>query len=204
MRALILSCTLKPSPAKSNTEALAETLIQEFRKAKVDTELVRVVDLNIMPGVESDMGKGDEWPDVHKQIKAADILVIATPTWIGQPSSIAQRILERMDAMISETGDDKRPVAYNKVGGIVVTGNEDGAHHIVGILSQALIDIGFTVPGQAWTYWNMGPGPGPDYTETDHGHDWSAMTGRNAARNMVAVARALSSNPLPVPESSGD
>ncbi len=204
MRALILSCTLKPSPAKSNTEALAETLIQEFRKAKVETDLVRVVDLNIMPGVESDMGKGDEWPDVLKQIKAADILVIATPTWIGQPSSIAQRILERMDAMISETGDDKRPVAYNKVGGIVVTGNEDGAHHIVGILSQALIDIGFTVPGQAWTYWNMGPGPGPDYTETDHGHDWSAMTGRNAARNMIAVARALSKHPLPVPESSGD
>ena len=201
MRALILSCTLKRSPAPSNTEALATTLIEEFRKAKVKTEIVRVVDRNILPGVESDMGKGDEWPDLRKQILAADILVIATPTWLGQPSSITQRILERMDAMISETSKDGRPVAYNKVGGIVVTGNEDGAHHIVAVVAQALIDIGFTIPAQAWTYWNMGPGPGPDYTETDHGHDWSAMTGRNAARNLIAVAKALAANPLPVPES---
>lgn len=201
MRALILSCTLKRSPAPSNTEALATTLIEEFRKAKVKTEIVRVVDRNILPGVESDMGKGDEWPDLRKQILAADILVIATPTWLGQPSSITQRILERMDAMISETSKDGRPVAYNKVGGIVVTGNEDGAHHIVAVVAQALIDIGFTIPAQAWTYWNMGPGPGPDYTETDHGHEWSAMTGRNAARNLIAVAKALAANPLPVPES---
>ena len=201
MRALILNCTLKRSPAPSNTEALATTLVEEFQKAKVKTEIVRVVDRNILPGVESDMGKGDEWPDLRKQILAADILVIATPTWLGQPSSITQRILERMDAMISETSKDGRPVAYNKVGGIVVTGNEDGAHHIVAVVAQALIDIGFTIPAQAWTYWNMGPGPGPDYTETDHGHEWSAMTGRNAARNLIAVAKALAANPLPVPES---
>lgn len=202
MQALILNCTLKSSPDPSNTEALANTLIEEFRKANVKTDLVRVVDRNILPGVESDMGKGDEWPALRKQILAADILVIATPTWLGQPSSITQRVLERMDAMISETGKEGRPVAYNKVGGIVVTGNEDGAHHIVAVVAQALIDIGFTIPAQAWTYWNMGPGPGPDYTETDHGHEWSAMTGRNAARNLIAVAKALSANPLPVPESS--
>ncbi len=200
MRALILSCTLKTSPAPSNTEALAETLIAEFHKAKAKTELVRVVDHNILPGVESDMGKGDDWPDIRKKILAADILVIATPTWLGQPSSITQRVLERMDAMISETGDDGLPVAYNKVGGVIVTGNEDGAHHIIAVVAQALIDIGFTIPAQAWTYWNMGPGPGPDYSETDHRHDWSALTGRNAARNMIAVAKALRANPLPKPE----
>lgn len=202
MRALVLNCTLKASLAKSNTESLAETLNAEFRKAKLKTETVRVVDLNILPGVETDMGKGDDWPDLHKKILAADILVIATPTWIGQHSSVAQRVFERMDAMIEETGDDERPVAFGKVGGIVVTGNEDGAHHIVGVVAQALIDIGFTVPARAWTYWNMGPGPGPDYTDTEHGHDWSAMTGRNAARNMIAVAKALKASPLPVPESS--
>jgi multimeric flavodoxin WrbA len=202
MQALVLNCTLKSSPEPSNTEALAATLIEEFRKAGVKTELVRVVDRNILPGVESDMGKGDEWPKIRKQILAADILVMATPTWLGQPCSVAQRVLERMDAMISEKDKDGLPVAYNKVGGIVVTGNEDGAHHIVAVVAQALIDIGFTIPAQAWTYWNMGPGPGPDYTETDHGHDWSAMTGRNAARNLIAVAKALRANPLPVPESS--
>jgi multimeric flavodoxin WrbA len=172
-------------------------------KADVKTDLLRIVDRNILPGVESNMGNDDEWPDIRKQILAADILIIATPTWLGQPSSVTQRVLERMDAMISETNKDGLPVAYNKVGGIVVTGNEDGAHHIVAVVAQALIDIGFTIPAQAWTYWNMGPGPGPDYTQTDHGHEWSAMTGRNAARNMNAVAKALRANPLPVPESEG-
>jgi multimeric flavodoxin WrbA len=200
MHALILSCTLKASPALSNTETLAQILIEEFSKASVQTEMVRLVDHNVLPGVLSDMGNGDAWPDIRKKVLGADILVIATPTWLGQPSSITQRALERMDAMISETADDGRPVAFNKVAGIIVTGNEDGAHHIIGVVAQALIDIGFTVPAQAWTYWNMGPGPGPDYTQVDHGHEWSARTGRNAARNLIAVASALKVNPLPVPE----
>jgi multimeric flavodoxin WrbA len=200
MRALILSCTLKRSPEQSNTEALARVLIEEFEKGKVETELVRVVDLNVLPGTLSDMGKGDDWPDIRRKILASDILVIATPTWLGQPSSLVQRVFERMDAMISETGDDGAPVAFNKVGGIVITGNEDGAHHIVAVVSQVLIDIGFTIPAQAWTYWHLGPGPGPDYTETTEGHEWSDRTGRTAARNMIAAAKALKANPLPVPE----
>ncbi len=202
MRALILSCTLKKSPATSNTEALVKVLTEEFARAAVETELIRIVDHNILPGVESDMGEGDEWPAIRMKILDADILIIATPTWLGQHSSICQRVLERMDAMISETGQNGLPVAYNKVGGIVVTGNEDGAHHIIACVGQALIDIGFTIPGQGWTYWNMGPGPGPSYTDTDKGHDWSALTGRNAARNMIAVAKGLSTSPLPMPESS--
>jgi multimeric flavodoxin WrbA len=204
MRALILNCTLKRSPDASNTEALAQVLIDEFGKAGVETELIRLVDHAILPGVQSDMGPGDTWPGIRTKILASDILIVATPTWLGQHSSVAQRALERMDAMISETDDDGLPVAFNKVGGIVVTGNEDGAHHIIAIVAQALIDIGFTIPAQAWTYWNMGPGPGPDFTETDHGHSWSALTGRNAARNMVAVATALQAHPLPVPETSKD
>jgi len=107
------------------------------------------------------MGEGDDWPDVRKKILASDMLVIATPTWLGQPSSLVQRVFERMDAMISETRDNGAPVAFNKVGGIVITGNEDGAHHIVAVVAQALIDIGFTIPAQAWTYWHLGPGPCP-------------------------------------------
>jgi multimeric flavodoxin WrbA len=202
MRALILSCTLKRSPEQSNTEALARVLIEEFNKGQVETELVRVVDLNMLPGTLSDMGDGDDWPDIRKKILASDILVIATPTWLGQPSSLVQRVFERMDAMISETRDNGAPVAFNKVGGIVITGNEDGAHHIVAVVAQALIDIGFTIPAQAWTYWHLGPGPGPNYTETTEGHEWSDRTGRTAARNMIAAAKALKANPLPVPESS--
>jgi multimeric flavodoxin WrbA len=162
---------------------------------------VRAVDHSIPPGVESDMGEGDEWPGIRAQILDSEILIFATPTWLGRPSSIAQRVLERMDAMLSETDEEERPVAYNHVSGVVVTGNEDGAHHVISEVSGALGEIGFTVPGQAWTYWNKGPGPGEDYSETEEGHEWSHSTGRAAAANLLAVARALESKPIPAPPS---
>ena len=100
--------------------------------------------------------------------------------------------------MLSETDDD-RPVAYNRVAGVVVTGNEDGAHHVISEVSGALIDIGYTIPGQAWTYWNRGPGPGKRYLEEEAGHEWSEQTGITAAANLLAVARALREKPLPAP-----
>jgi hypothetical protein len=103
--------------------------------------------------------------------------------------------------MLTETDDDGRPVAYGRVAGFVITGNEDGAHHCIAQLAQGLIDIGWTVPGQAWTYWNKGPGPGPSYLETDEGHEWSATTGQTAAQNLVTVARALQAASFPVPVS---
>jgi multimeric flavodoxin WrbA len=200
MRAVILNCTLKPSPEASNTEALARVVMEQMEQDGVECELVRAVDLDLKPGVKTDQGEGDDWPRIHQKIADAEILVIATPTWLGQASSVCQRVLERMDAMLSETQDDGRPFAFDKVGGVVITGNEDGAHHIVGTTAQALIDIGFTVPAHSWTYWHLGPGPGPDYLESEKGHDYSDRVGRNAARNLVAVARALKHNPLPRPE----
>jgi hypothetical protein len=106
-----------------------------------------------------------------------------------------------MGAMIAETDAQGRPVAYNRVAGVVVTGNEDGAHHVISELSGALIDIGYTVPGWSWTYWNKGPGPGDSYLQTDCRHDWSARTGRTAARNLIATAAALAAHPLPAPAS---
>lgn len=202
MRALILNCTLKPSPGLSNTEALARVVSARLEQEGVETDLVRLVDLDIRPGVESDMGEGDAWPAVRAKLLASDILVIATPTWLGQQSSVCMRALERMDALISETDDTGRPLAFGKVAGIVITGNEDGAHHIVGTVSQALIDMGFTIPGHSWTYWHLGPGGGPDYTETEQGHAYADRVGRNAARNLAALARVLSPATFPVPESS--
>jgi multimeric flavodoxin WrbA len=197
VRALVLNCTLKPSPAPSNTEALARVVIEALEGHGVTTELVRVADHDVRPGVSSDEGQGDQWPQLRARVLGAEILIMATPTWLGQPSSVAKRVLERMDAMLSETDDQDRPVAYNRVAGVVVTGNEDGAHHVINEIAGALVDIGFTIPGQAWTYWNKGPGPGPSYTETDEGHEWSDSTGRAAAGNLVAVARALKANPMP-------
>jgi multimeric flavodoxin WrbA len=201
VKALLINCTLKASPANSNTEALAEVVAEALRRDGVEVRSVRAVDHSIHPGVESDMGEGDEWPGIRAQILDAEILVFATPTWLGHPSSIAQRVLERMDAMISETDEEERPVAYNRVAGVVVTGNEDGAHHVIAEVCGALGDIGFTIPGQAWTYWNKGPGPGEDYSETEEGHEWSHSTGRAAAANLLAVARALQANPIPAPPS---
>jgi multimeric flavodoxin WrbA len=199
MRALLLNCTLKPSPAESNTEALARVVFDALAEQGIDTESVRVVDHDVRPGVESDMGDGDEWPAIRSKVLAAEILVFASPTWLGRPSSIAQRVLERMDAMLAEHDEDGRPVAYNRVAGVVVTGNEDGAHHVISEIAGALIDIGFTVPGQAWTYWNKGPGPGDSYLDSNEGKDWSQSTGRAAAANVGAAARALAERPLPTP-----
>jgi multimeric flavodoxin WrbA len=203
MRATIINCTLKPSPEASNTEALASVVVDALTEHDIETELIRALDYEIKPGVETDMGDGDEWPQIHEKLLASEIVVIATPTWLGQPSSVSQRVLERMNAMLSETDDSERPVAYNRVAGVVVTGNEDGAHHVISEIAGALVDIGYTIPGQAWTYWNKGPGPGDEYLESDDedGKEWSHTTGRAAAQNLVAVARALAANEMKSPPS---
>jgi len=192
LQATVLSCTLKSSPEPSNTEALTSVLTDVLESEGVECTMFRLVDMKIPPGVQSDLGDGDEWPRVRESILSSEILIVASPTWLGQPSSVAKLALERMDAMLSETRDDGRPLAYNRVAGVVVTGNEDGAHHVIAEICGALIDIGFTIPGQAWTYWNKGPGPGDDYTDTEEGHEWSHSTGRTAAANLLAAAKALS------------
>jgi multimeric flavodoxin WrbA len=200
MKALVINCTLKTSPDPSNTHALATVVAGQLEQYGAEVEIIRAVDLDIRPGVVSKaVGPGDQWPQVHEKLLASQILVMASPTWLGRPSSVAQRVLERMDAMLSETDDDGRPVAYNRVAGVVVTGNEDGAHHVISEISGALGDIGYTVPGQSWTYWHLGPGPGPDYLDDERGRDWSHKTGRAMAANMFGTAKALAANPLGAP-----
>ncbi|MFI7672930.1 flavodoxin family protein [Actinophytocola sp. NPDC049390] len=195
MRALILNCTLKKSPERSNTQRLADVVAASLSEKGVAVESIRVVDQRIEPGVQTDMG--DDWTGIHRKLLESEILVVASPTWLGMPSSVAHRVLERMDAMLSETDDEDRPVAYNRVAGVVVTGNEDGAHHVINEICGGLNEVGYTIPGQAWTYWNSGPGPGPDYTETDHGHEFSERTAATMAKNLVAVATALAKQPIP-------
>lgn len=202
MKALALNCTLKRSPETSNTEALTDVVLYRLTELGVETEQVRAVDHCIEPGVVSEaVTDADKWPAIREKIVDADILIIATPTWLGQPSSVSKRVLERMDALLSETKDDGRPIAYDKVAGVVVTGNEDGAHHCIAEISGALVDIGYTVPGQSWTYWNKGPGPGDEEYLTSDEQGWSKTTGATAAQNLWAVARALRETPLPEPAS---
>jgi len=200
MKALVINCTLKPSPEPSNTYALAKVVTDELEARGVEIEHVRAVDLNILPGVKTDQGTGDDWPGVHAKLLDAAILIIASPTWVGRPSSVAQRVIERMDAMISETDSRDRPVAFGRVAGVVVTGNEDGAHHVIGEIAGALGDIGYTIPGNAWTYWHLGPGKGPDYLDERKGHDWADETGLTMAANLYTTANALAAAKDAAPE----
>jgi len=200
MRAVLLNATLKRSPEPSSTQALAEYVAGALEQRGVACEHIRLTDHVIEPGVVSEaVTPADEWPALRERILAADIAVFATPTWLGQLSSIMKRALERMDAMLSETDDAGVPVAYNRVAGFVVTGNEDGAHACIANMAQALIDIGYTIPGQAWTYWNKGPGPGEEVYLTTDEREWTHSTGDAMAHNLVAVTRALQALPIPKP-----
>jgi multimeric flavodoxin WrbA len=203
MRAICLNCTLKRSPEESSTASLSDVVMSALRDEGVKTETIRLVDHRIEPGVVSEaVVEGDEWPQIRERILAAEILVVATPTWLGQPSSIAKRALERMDAFLAETrDDDATPIAFNRVAGVVVVGNEDGAHHCISEISGALVDIGYTIPAQAWTYWNKGPGPSDEEWLTTDEREWSITTGQTAARNLLAVVRALHAHPIPAPPS---
>ncbi len=201
MKAICLNCTLKRSPEESSAASLAEVVMSLLRDEGVETDEIRLVDHRIDPGVVSEaVAEGDEWPAIRERILAAEILVFATPTWMGQPSSVAKRALERMDAFLSETREDgQTPIAYNRVAGVVVVGNEDGAHHTISQINSVLIDLGYTIPGAAWTYWNKGPGPGEEVWLTTDEREWSITTGQTAARNLLAAARALQAHPLPAP-----
>jgi len=197
LRALALVCSLKPSPAQSSSQLIAQQLLDELASQSVEGELVRVVDHDVRPGVEADMGDGDAWPAIRAKIAAADILIIATPTWVGHMSSVAQRVLERLDAELSETDDEGRPAMFGKVAIAAVVGNEDGAHKIVADLFQALNDTGFTVPAQGATYWNgeaMTPG---DYNDLDETPKAVASANATAAANAAHLAAALKANNYP-------
>jgi multimeric flavodoxin WrbA len=150
---LALNCTLKSSPVQSSTGKLLRELLDAFHEYDAEGEIVRVADLNIKPGVSSDEGDGDEWPALRKKVIACDILVIGSPIWLGQPSSIAKRVLERMDAFLDERDDMQRMPSYGKVGLAAVVGNEDGAHHVAAEVCQALAEVGFTIPTGGVTYW---------------------------------------------------
>ena len=120
----------------------------EFKELGVEGEVVRVADFDVRPGVEIDMGDGDEWPGLREKVMQADVLLIATPIWLGHPSSICQRVLERLNAEMSETDDEGRPLVYSKVAAVAVVGNEDGAHNVSANVFQGLNDIGFSLaPG---------------------------------------------------------
>jgi multimeric flavodoxin WrbA len=194
---LALSCSLKPSPADSSTDLLAQQLLDALAGHGASGELVRVVDHDVRPGVEADVGDGDAWPALREKVLAADILVLATPTWMGQHSSVAQRVLERLDAELSDTNDDGQPRTYGKVAAAVVVGNEDGAHAISATLFQSLNDVGFTIPAGGVTYWNGEAMHTTDYQDLDQTPEQTASTTATLAANAAHLARLLRQSAYP-------
>ena len=172
-------------------------VLAELTKHGVSGHLVRIADHDVKAGVEADMGAGDAWHGIREQVLAADILVLATPTWMGQQSSICQRVLERLDAELSYTDDQGRLRTFGKVAIAAVVGNEDGAHHISAVLFQALNDVGFTLAAQAVTYWNGEAMLGTDYQDLDATPEATASATATAAKNAAHLARQLRSQPYP-------
>lgn len=197
LNALFLNCTLKRKPEISNTEALCLKVVEWFDTLDVTSQILRVTDYRIPAGITSDEGDGDEWPSVLHKIKQADILVMATPIWFGHRSSLCQLVIERLDGTYIERNDAGQYPLYNKVAGVVVTGNEDGAHSCAESTLFNLSHLGCTIPPNPDTYWVGDAGPGPSYLEAGQDSEYTKRTTRWMAHNLVHLARILKSTPIP-------
>ncbi|TQD26709.1 flavodoxin family protein [Methanolobus vulcani] len=199
LKALFLNCTLKRSPEISNTRALIDKAVNLFDELGVESEVLRVVDYDVKFGVSSDEGEGDEWPLILDKIKASDILIIGSPIWFGVRSSVAQLVFERLAGTYEES-DPKTgqfPL-YGKVGGVVITGNEDGAHDVAATTLFNLTHLGCTVPPNVDSYWVGDAGPGPSYIAAGgERHLYTNKTVRYMVNNLVFFAKLLKDNPIP-------
>lgn len=195
--AIAINCTLKPD-GESSTDRMIDVLAAKFREQGVElSETIRIAALDIKPGVESDMGDGDDWPKVREKILAHDILIFGTPIWMGQASSVAKRALERMDAFLSETDDAGRMPSYSKVAVAAIVGNEDGAHWASSQLFQSLNDTGWTIPSVAACYW-VGEAMGStDFKDLDPVPDKVDQTAGMVASNAAHLAGLLKQHPYP-------
>jgi multimeric flavodoxin WrbA len=200
LSAIALNATLKSgrSGESSSTEKMLRLVMEEMKRHGVEgDDIVRLADHDIRPGVTSDEGDGDEWPRLRERVLAADILILGTPIWLGQPSSICKRVLERMDAFLSETDDAARMVSYGRVAAVAVVGNEDGAHHVSAELYQALNDVGFTLAPNAVAYW-VGEAMGKiDFKDLDETPDKVTESVAMLCRNAAHLARLLKANAYP-------
>lgn len=197
LTALAFNCTLKRGNAPSSTEKLIGELFEALKTHGVTGTSIRAANYNILPGVRSDEGEGDDWPALRAQLLAADILIIGTPIWLGQPSSVAKRVLERMDAFLEETDDNGRMPSFGKVAIAAVVGNEDGAHHSHSEIFQALNDVGFTIPAGGGTYWVGEAMASVDYNDLQKPFEKTVQTTFMLASNAAHLARLLKSARYP-------
>ncbi|MEC4574607.1 flavodoxin family protein [Streptomyces virginiae] len=195
--AVALVCTLSPSPKRSSSQLLAEQTMAALADHGVTGKVIRIADHDVKPGVEVDMGDGDAWPEIRDTILGCDILILSTPIWLGHPSSIAQRVLERLDAELGESDDEGRMLTYGKAAAVCVVGNEDGAHHVSAELFQGLNDVGFSLAPNAVTYWVGEAMQGTDYQDLDKTPEKTAATTATLAANTAHLARRLKAAPYP-------
>jgi multimeric flavodoxin WrbA len=171
LKAVYVNCTLKKSPETSHTDLLMEVSKQIMTKEGVTIDSIRLVDHQVANGVYPDMTEHnweqDEWPELFKRIIEADILIVGTPIWLGEKSSVAQKLIERLYAMSGLTNDKGQYLFYGKAGGCVITGNEDGVKHCAMGILYSLQHIGYSIPPQADCGWIGEVGPGPSYGDKE-------------------------------------
>ena len=198
LKAVFFNCTLKRSPERSHTEGLMKVSQAIMEKNGVDVEMIRFVDHDVASGVYPDMTEygweTDTWPDLFEKVKAAQIVVVGTPIWLGERSSICSKLIERLYAMSAELNDEGQYAYYGRVGGCVVTGNEDGVKHCATSILYALQHLGMVIPPQADAGWVGEAGPGPSYLDEDSGGPENEFTQRNTTFmtwNLMHMARLI-------------
>lgn len=198
LSAVFLNCTLKPTGTLSNTEALMKVSKEIMEANGVGTELIRPVDYDLPPGVYPDMTEHgfarDDWPDLCRKVLDADILVIGTPIWLGEESSVCRRLIERLYGESGKLNDKGQYVYYGRVGGCIVTGNEDGLKHCAMTVLFALQHLGYVIPPQADAGWIGEAGPGPSYADEGSGGPENDFTQRNTTFmtwNLMHMARLI-------------
>ena len=202
MKALLVNCTLKQGNDLSNTQALLDIVGHELKSQGAEVEHIRLVNHNILPGTASQMGPDDEWPPVLEKVKQADILILGTPIWLGQIGSIAQRFIERMDALFHEEALwDKQTgqfYPYNKVAGVVVTGSVDGAQAVSRYVLWAFSEMGYTIPPNSTCFWVGNVDEEGDFLTTGGLQSvYARKTALWLANNAVNLSRVLTANPYP-------
>ena len=200
MKAIALNCSLKGRGGgeDSSTDKMIGLIASELKKRGVHlAETIRIVDHDVKPGVTSDEGPGDAWPDIRRRILECDILIFGTPIWMGQMSSVAKRVVERMDAFLGETDDRGRMPSFGKVALLAIVGNEDGAHSITADLGQALVDTGWTLPPSPACYW-VGEAMGSiDFKDLPNIPEKVEQTAALAASSAAHLAALLKERPYP-------
>lgn len=204
LSAIPINCTLKKSGGEaSSTDAMIAVLAKAFAENDVEVSAtLRIADYNVLPGVTSDEGEGDDWPSLRKTILEHDILIFGGPIWMGQVGSIGKRVLERMDAFLGETDDKGRMPSYGKLAVAAIVGNEDGAHHSSAQIFQALNDVGWTIsPGSA-CYWVGEAMSSTNFKDLKQTPDKVTETAGMIASNAAHLAKLLKGQPYPGVETS--